>query len=205
MQELELTWASFHSHLPDEMLYPEEPDENCAIRFLVTWPAGIFASWHYWAYLQTDNPLHGLHASAILRDHPTCVPKELLADSIYKVWRDAKKMTARKNSFIKASNEFLMLLATQQLNLLCNTPLEDCYIRTMAKADRLGRPFNKATTFKQSFYDHKAHNPVFQMTDRVLRNLADQRRLEITDETIDQYLEEFPTTNKIGIVGSLYD
>ena len=128
-----------------------------------------------------------------------------MADATCKIWTDAKHMEAQKNSFLKGSNEFLLLLVTQQLNILCKTPLEDCYVRVMAKADKLGRPFKKATTFKQRFYDHKAHNPVFKMTDRVLRNLVDQNRLEITDEIIDRYLGEFATTDKIGIVGSLYD
>lgn len=205
MENLEKTWASFHSNLPDELLYPEEPTENRPIRLLVTWPAGIFASWHYWTHRKTDNPLHGLHTCAILQDHPACIPSRLLTDSIFKVGRDAKHIPARKNSFMKASNEFLMLLVTQQLNIMCKTPLEDCYVRVMAKADTLKRPFNKATTFKQSFYDHKANNPVFQMTERVLRHLTDQSRLEVTDEIIDQYLQEFATTNKVGIVGSLYD
>ena len=141
----------------------------------------------------------------ILKNHPAQIPKNLLIDSVYQTWVHAKNLNSRKNSFLKASNEFLLLLVAQQLNIICGKPLEDCFIRVMAKSDSLNRPFTKASTFKQTYLKNKRENPVFQSIERVLTDLVATKSIDPSDDLIDDFLDKFPTTSKIGIVGSIYD
>lgn len=203
MQNQDIKWAEFHSTLPDELLYPK-PSKS-PLTTLVEWPSGIFASWHYWKYLVTENPYHGLHVCVILKDHPDRIPKNLLMDSVYQTWVNAKNLKTRKTSFLKASNEFLLLLVAQQLNIICGKPLEDCFIRVMAKSDSLNRPFIKASTFKQTYLKNKRENPVFQSLERVLTDLVAAKSIDPSDDLIGDFLDKFPTTSKIGITGSIYD
>jgi len=203
MQDQDIKWAEFHSSLPDELLYPKP--SSSPLTPLVEWPSGIFASWHYWKYLDTQNPYHGLHVCVILKNHPAQIPKNLLIDSVYQTWVHAKNLNSRKNSFLKASNEFLLLLVAQQLNIICGKPLEDCFIRVMAKSDSLNRPFTKASTFKQTYLKNKRKNPVFQSIERVLTDLVATKSIDPSDDLIDDFLDKFPITSKIGIVGSIYD
>lgn len=203
MQDQDIKWAEFHSSLPDELLYPKP--SSSPLTPLVEWPSGIYASWHYWKYLDTQNPYHGLHMCVILKNHPDRIPKNLLMDSVYQTWVHAKNLNSRKTSFLKASNEFLLLLAAQQLNIICGKQIEDCFIRVMAKSDSLNRPFIKASTFRQTYLKNKKKNPVFQMTERVLTDLVATKSIDLSDNLIDDFLAKFPTTSKIGIVGSIYD
>lgn len=203
MSDRHQKWAEFDANLPDELLYPNLSDS--ALSALIDWPSGIFASWHYWKYLQSQNPYHGLHVSVILQKYPDHTPKNLLIDSVYQTWIDSKNLHSRKNAFFKASNQFLLLLSAQQLNIICQIPLEDCCVRVMAKSDSLNRPFNKASTCEKEYRTNKRENPVFQRTERVLKELASKQSFNVSDDSIDAFLNKFPTSSKIGIVGAIYD
>jgi len=46
---------------------------------------------------------------------------------------------------------------------------------------------------------------VFQSIERVLTDLVATKSIDPSDDLIDDFLDKFPTTSKIGIVGSIYD
>jgi hypothetical protein len=46
---------------------------------------------------------------------------------------------------------------------------------------------------------------VFQRIERVLKDLVATKSIALSDDLIDDFLAKFPTTSKIGIVGSIYD
>lgn len=103
---------------------------------------------------------------------------------------------------MQASNEQLFLFITQQLNLICKLSLEESFVRVMAKSDSLNRPFVKAPTFKDKYEYAQNNDPVFQITKLFIQNhiLNDPKRP--TEQEVERFIEAFPTTSAVRILGS---
>lgn len=203
MSEIAEKWKLFHDHLPHELW--SFPNTTSSLGPLINWPKAIYASWHYWKYLETNNPYHGLQVSVMLQQHPDSLPRNLLMDCVYQTWVESKRLESRKKKFMQASNEQLFLFIAQQLNLVCELSLEESYVRVMAKSDSLNRPFVKAPTFKDKYEYAQNNDPVFQITKLFIKNhiLNDPKRP--TEKEVERFVESFPTTTAIRILGSMRD
>jgi hypothetical protein len=203
MSDIENEWQEFQRNIPSELYRPSSSKSE--LTPLVEWPSGTYVSWHYWKYLRTKNPYHGLHVSVMLEKYPDSIPKNLLFDCVYLTWIHSKNLNSRKDAFFKASNEFLLMLSVQQLNLICGIELSDCFVRAMAKSDSLSRHFSKASTFKKKYEKEQRENPILEITKLALEKHIKVTYLRPSDTEIDNFLGRFPSSSKIGIVGSLYD
>jgi hypothetical protein len=111
MSEIADKWKFFHDHLPAELW--ELKDSKSTTSPLVNWPRAIYASWHYWKYLDTNNPYHGLQVSVMLQQYPNFMPRNLLMDCVYQTWTESKRLDSKKRKFMQASNEQLFLFIAQ--------------------------------------------------------------------------------------------
>ena len=203
MCEIANKWKLFHDLIPPELW--EFKDSTAPVGPLINWPRAIYASWHYWKYLDTRNPYHGLQVSVILEQYPNFLPHNLLMDCVHQTWTESKRLESRKKKFMQASNEQLFLFIAQQLNLVCKLRLEECFIRVMEKSSSLNRPFVKAPTFKDKYEYAQNNDPVFQITKSFINHHVLHDPKYPTEEEIKQFIKSFPTTTAVRILGSMYD
>ena len=203
MSEIATKWKMFHDSLPKEWF--EFTYYESFERPLIHWPSAVHLSWHYWKFLCSNNPFHGLTVAAALEKAPEYMPENLVLDCLAELNEHAKNLESRKKKFWRAHTEQRFLFIAQQLNLIGKIRLEHCFIRVMAKSESLKLAFVRAGTFEDKYQEANNNDPIFQLTKHLIKNHVLQHPERPTTEDIDKFIENYPSTDRVRILGSILD